>query len=125
MSNKTHSTVSLDAFMNKHNGLGRKDSDLTFFKPTFDIEEFKKRNELEGFRRTRRNFFRFIFTILGIHSAITLLLLGTIPLAAMGILDVDLNILIPSYFINIAVQVFALMRAVVKYFDKDDFIVKG
>ncbi len=120
----THSLFAVDEFLHTHKGLGEKDANLSFFKPVFDIEEFKKNKELDSFRKSRRNFFRFVFLILGVHSVVTFLLLAVIPLAISGHIDINLNIIIPSYFINIAVQVFALMKAVVKYFDKGDFIQK-
>lgn len=117
-------TLSINQFKKDFSGYGTKDGDITFFEPAFDIEDFKKRKELEGFRKARKNFFRFVFFVLGLHNLITILLLSVVPLSVFRLIDIDLNIIIPSYLANVAVQVFALMKAVVKYFDKEDFIQK-
>lgn len=101
----------------------KKASELSFFKPAIDIDEIKNKKELDYFRRSRRSFLRFVFVILGIHNVLTILIVvGAILLSLLSEIRISLNVIIPAYFVNITVQVFALMGAVVKYFDKEDFL---
>lgn len=101
----------------------KKSEKLTFFKSSIDIDDLKNKKELDQFRRSRRSFLRFVFTILVIHNAITIVLVVTaVVFALYSSVNLSLNVIIPAYFVNVTVQVFALMRAVVRYFDKSDFI---
>lgn len=106
-------------------GLDGSETPVEWLQPQLNREPPKITDNVKELRRFRGQRTAFIWIVLGViivHNIGTILLM--IYVISTPTLNISLDILIPSYFINVTAQVFALMKAFAAYFDKAEFLDK-